>query len=144
MGKRKTKAIQLTIQAYSRIFRHIQVYSGIIQAYSAIFRTLRNLQIFRTLVYSEPQHIQIQKHIQKQRPGIFNNLAVSVPEAYSEVMFSTRSIFRNLVYLEFQHIQNSRHIQNPVKYLRQSVFRKQFTAIIAFAISAFHVLSFMK
>ena len=38
------------------------------------------------------------------------------------------------------HIQNPRHVQNCFKYLRWSLLRKKLTAIIIFAISAFHVL----
>ena len=59
MGKYKAKTIQAglgyftNIQEYSGTFRHIQAYSGIIQAYSGIFRTLRKPATFRTLAYSE-------------------------------------------------------------------------------------------
>ena len=80
------------ISANSRIFQHIQVYSdtfwnnqaysGILQAYSDIFRTLCNPDIFRTLAYSEPWHIQ-KSGIFRIR-DIFRTLAYSEIEAYSE------------------------------------------------------------
>ena len=41
------------IYACSRIFRHIQIKSGIFRNYSGIFRTLCNPGIFKTMVYSE-------------------------------------------------------------------------------------------
>ena len=50
MGTCKTKAIQIDLG----IFRHNQIYSGIIQAYSGILRTLYNPSVFRTVVYLEP------------------------------------------------------------------------------------------
>ena len=50
MGKYKTKAIQKDLDT----FRHNQAYSEIIQAYSGIFRTLRHPDIFRTVVYPDP------------------------------------------------------------------------------------------
>ena len=77
------------ILAYSGIFRYKQAYSGIFSNvqelfwyYSGIFWTLCNSGIFRTLVYSEPRHIQNQRHI--QNPGLFTTLGYSEPEAYSE------------------------------------------------------------
>ena len=85
MRKCKAKAVQADFQvnsrtlphirAYSNIFRHNQAYSGIVQAYSGIFRTLCSPDIFRTLVYLDPWHIQNQKHIQNR--GAFRTLAYS-------------------------------------------------------------------
>ena len=79
IGKYKAKAIHADLG----IFTHISTYSDIsrhVQAYSGILRTLLTLKyskswfiqnldkfrargIFRTLVYSEPSHIQ--------NPGVF-------------------------------------------------------------------------
>ena len=106
MGKRgnvKQKPFR-QIQAYSRIFphiqtypdivRYIQAYSGIIQAYSeytqaypelwyiqnpVIFKTR---DIFRTLLYLKLWHIRNQGHI--QNPGLFRTLGFSEPGTYSE------------------------------------------------------------
>ena len=50
MGECKTKAIQTNLG----IFRHNQIYPGIIQAYSGIFGTLCYPDIFKTVVYPEP------------------------------------------------------------------------------------------
>ena len=81
------------IQAYSGIFRDNQAFSEIIKGYSGTFRSLCNLGIFRTLVYSEPWHIQ--------NPYIFGNLIYSeyIPDP---AIFRTRPIFRTLVYSEWQ------------------------------------------
>ena len=57
------------IPACSDIFRHIQVYSGIIQAYS---------EPIVTLAYSEALHTQ--------KPGIFRGLRYSESAAYSETL----------------------------------------------------------
>ena len=55
MDKCKTKVIQTDIG----IFRHNQVYPGIIQAYSDIFKALCNPgSIFRAVVYLETLHLQ--------------------------------------------------------------------------------------
>ena len=48
-------------------------------------------------------------------------------------------IFRTLTYSESWHARNPRYIGNPVKHLQRSVLQKQSTAIIIFAILAFHV-----
>ena len=94
-----TKEKQNTRRIYqdSRfIIKHIQAYSGIIQAYSepcailayselwyiqnpGIFKTRG---IFRTLVYPKLWHIQNQRLL--QNPGLFRTLGYSEPEAYSE------------------------------------------------------------
>ena len=87
----KTKAIQTDWC----IFRHNQVYPGIIQAYSVIFKTLCNPGMFRTLVYPEPWHIQNQKHIQSL--GIFRALVYSEPPSILNAgIFKIRGILRNL------------------------------------------------
>ena len=72
-GEFKTKAIQANLDT----FRHNQTYPGIIQAYSDRFRPLCYSDIFKTMVYPEPQHIQNYKHI--QNPGIFRTLVHSEP-----------------------------------------------------------------
>ena len=122
MGKCKVKAVQ----AYSRIFGHIQTYSGIIryiqelsrhiQAFSEPCIAQTYLEPWQNLESrtQDPWHIQNQTHI--QNPGIFRILVYSEPW----------------------------HIQSPVKQLPCSILPKQLTAIITFAISAFHVLSYMK
>ena len=74
MGKCKRKAIQTDLGTFRHIqelFRHIQVYS----------KPCVTLDIFRTVVYSEPWHIH--------KPGIF----------------------RTPVFSEPWHIQCPRHIQ---------------------------------
>ena len=87
MGKYKTKAIKW---AYSRIFRHIQIYSGIIRHIQELFRHIQAYpEPSVILAYSEPPYIQ--------------KLSI----------IRTRSILRFLVYSEAWHIQNLRHIQNP-------------------------------
>ena len=58
-------------------FRHNQTYPGIIQAYSGIIRTLCYPDMFKTVVYPEPLHVQNLQHIQK--PGIFGTLVYSEP-----------------------------------------------------------------
>ena len=50
MRKCKRKAIQTDLGT----FKHNQVYPRINQAYSGIFKTLCNLGILRTVVFSEP------------------------------------------------------------------------------------------
>ena len=56
-----------------------------------------------------------------------------------------------LVYSETWHIQVQSHIkkepwsiQEPLKQLQWSALQKQLTSIIIFAVSAFHVLFFLK
>ena len=71
MSECKTKAIKANLGT----FRHNQIHPGIIQAYSSIFRTLSYPDIFKTVVYTEPKHIQNQKLI--QNPGIFTTLLYS-------------------------------------------------------------------
>ena len=98
------------ILTYSDIFRHNQIYSGIIQTYSCIFRTMCNRDIFRILAYSEPWHIQNQKHIQNR--GIFRILA-----------YSSTGIFRILVYSKPCYIHSEPwYIQSTFKHLRWRVF----------------------
>ena len=58
----KTKAIQ-AVQVDSHIFRHNQVYSGIIHAYS---------EPCVTLVYLEPSHIQSRRHITYSEPEVYS------------------------------------------------------------------------
>ena len=65
MCKCKTKAIQTDLGT----FKHNQTYPGIIQVYSGIFKTLCNPDIFRTVVYREPEAYSEPWHIYK--PGIF-------------------------------------------------------------------------
>ena len=60
--------------------------------YSGIFLTLCNPGIFRTLVFSESQHIQNQRHI--QNPGIFKTLALSEPETHLESWAIQNPIFK--------------------------------------------------
>ena len=67
-----------------------------IQAYSGIFGTVCYSNIFQTVVYPEPWHIQNQKHI--HNPGVFTTL----------------------VYSERWHYQNLRHVHNPVTHLQWS------------------------
>ena len=67
MGECKTKAIQKNLGT----FRHNQTYPEIIQEYSGIFRTLCYPDIFKTVVYPEPEHIQ--------NLGIFITLEYSEP-----------------------------------------------------------------
>ena len=123
----KSNFVSLRKQLHVPSFLY-QAYSGVIQAYSVPCVTL---------TYSELWYIQ--------NPGIFE----------------TRGIFRTLVYPKLWHIQNLKHIQNPGQFRalrfsepeaysepcqtsRMEHFEKQLTAIIIFAISAFHVLYFMK
>ena len=89
MGKCKTK----TIQTDWGPFRHNQAFPGIIQAHSAIFRTLCNPDIFGTVIYPKPWHIQNQKHI--QNPGIFTTLIYSEPRYIQKAsIFKIWGIFR--------------------------------------------------
>ena len=108
MGKCKTKVIQTNLGT----FRRNQTYPENIQAHSGVFRTLCYPDIFKTVVYSEPLHIQNQKHM--QNPGIFTTLVYSEPG-----------------YIQRWHIQNLRHIQNPVHIYDETLIN--FTAIIIFA-----------
>ena len=87
MGECKTKAIQTNLGS----FRYNKTYPGIIQGYSGMFRTLCYPDIFKTAVYSEPQHIH--------NPGIF----------------------RTPLYSECWHIRNLRHIQTPAMHLRRII-----------------------
>ena len=80
------------MQVYSRIFWHIQTdQAGI---FTSTFRTLCNLGIFRTQVYSEPETYSEPWYI--QNPGIFRTVVYSQPW----------------------------YIQNPVKHLGWRVFSK--------------------
>ena len=91
------------IQEYSHIFRHIltysgifrknQTYPGIIQAYSGIFRTLCNLGIFRTLVYSKPWHIQ-NPGIFRTR-GYFESCQTSTMECFAKIL-NSYNYFENI------------------------------------------------
>ena len=102
------------------IFRHNQVYSGLILTYSCIFRTLCNPDIFRTPVYLEPRHIQ--------NCNKFRMLTCS-----------STGIFKILMYSEPCYIHSE-----PCQTSTMESFQKQLTANIIFAITAFHVLKFMK
>ena len=73
-------------QTESGIIRHIrhnQTYPGIIQVYSDIFRTLCYPNIFKTVVYREPETYSEPRHI--HNVGIFRTLAYSKSEVYSEL-----------------------------------------------------------
>ena len=122
MGKCKTKTILpdfgiftrifSNIQAYLDIIRHVQAYSGIIQAYSGLCATLayselwyiqnpgifKTRGIFRTLVYPKLWYIQNEKYI--QNPGLlFRTLGYSELEAYSEpCQTSTMECFEKQVF----------------------------------------------
>ena len=90
--------------------------------------------------------------------GITFHLSIFRTLIYSESwLFKTRGVFGNLVYPKLWHIQNQRPIQNlglfrtrgysePEAYSEPSQtstmesFEKKLTAIIIFAISAFHLL----
>ena len=65
----------MQIPAYFTLFRHNQVYLGIIQAYAGTFKTLYNSVIFRGLAYAEPETYSELWYIQK--PGVFRNLKYS-------------------------------------------------------------------
>ena len=85
----------------------------------------RHMQTYQNPV--SPKHIQNERHTQD------------------------RGILRMLVYSETWHIQVQSHIkkepwyiQGPLKQLQWSALQKQLTSIIIFAVSAFHVLSFLK
>ena len=96
-GERKTKAIQINLGT----FKHNQTYSGIIQTYSGIFRTLCYPDIFKTVVYPEPWHIQNQKHI--QNPSIFTTLVHSEPPYIQNAgIFKIWGIFRILWYIYYE------------------------------------------
>ena len=98
MGECKTKAIQRSLG----IFRHNQIYPGIIHPYSGIFRTLCYRGIFKTVVYP-----------------ISRTLTYSDPESYSEPQHIHNSGILEPRYIQNRwHIQNLRHIQNPVAHLR--------------------------
>ena len=89
-GKVKQKPLR-QIQAYSHIFRHIQTYSGIIQAYSEpcvnlAYSELQYIQnhgifqtrgTFRTLAYPKLWYIKNQRLI--QNPGLVRTLGYSEP-----------------------------------------------------------------
>ena len=76
--------------------------------YVGIFRTLCNPNIFGTLVYSKPWHIQNQRYTENS------------------------DIFRTEVYSEPWDNQNPRQTQNPVKDLWRSIAQKLLTAIVVF------------
>ena len=78
MSKCKTKAIQTDLGT----FRHSQTYPGIIPAHSGIFKTLCCPDIFKTVVYPEPETYSEPWYI--QNPGTFRTLAYSKSEAYSK------------------------------------------------------------
>ena len=123
MGNIKQKPFR-QIWAYSYISRHIQPYAGICrQTYSGIFRTLCNLDIFRTLVYSEPWQLQNQWHIQNL--GIFKTLASWEPEAYSQPWYIQNPfLIRTLAssepeaYSELWYIQNARIIRTLERFVK--------------------------
>ena len=108
MGKCNAKAVLADFQVNSRIFPHIEALSGIfrhiqklswhIQAFSKPFMTPIYLQpwyiwirgifgtrsIFRTVVHSEPWHIQ--------NPGVFRTLAYSEPCQTSTMQHFTKIV----------------------------------------------------
>ena len=97
MVKCKAKAIQTNLGR----FRHNKTYPGIIQAYPGISRTLYCSDIFKTVVYPEPWHIQNQKHIQNF--GIFAALVYSEPRYIQNAgVFKIWGIFGTLshIYIE--------------------------------------------
>ena len=123
MGTCQTKAIQVEvgifthIPAYLDIFRSNQACSWIIRAYSDIFKTLGNISIFKTLVYSEPWHIQNQGHI--QNPAIFRTLAYLKSKTYTEPWYihilgilRDKDMFKTLAFLEQEVYSEPWHIQN--------------------------------
>ena len=68
--------VKKAIQTNLGTFRHNQTYPEIIQACPGMFRTLYYPDIFKTVVYPEPLHIQ--------NHAIFITLAYSKSEEYSE------------------------------------------------------------
>ena len=76
--------------------RHNQTHPWIIQAYLNILITLCYPDIFETVVYPEPWHIQNQKHI--QNPGLFTTLVYSEPSYIQNAggIFKIWGIFRTL------------------------------------------------
>ena len=120
MGKYRTKAFQADLCIF--IFRHSQAYSEIIQRYYIfmVLRTLCNHGIFRTPVYLETWHIQ--------------NCS-----RFRMLTYSSFGIFRILMYSEPCYIHSE-----PCETSTMEHFRKQLTANIIFAITAFHVVEFMK
>ena len=102
------------IHAYSRLFSHIQTYSGIIRYIQELFRDIHAYsEPCVTLTYLEPWYIR--------NPGIFKHWHIQ-----------NSGVFRTLVYSE--HFQTS----------TMERFRKLLTANIIFAKSAFPVLDFVK
>ena len=94
MRQCKTEAILTNLGT----FRHNQTFPGIIQAYSGILRTLSYRDIFKTVVYPKPWHIQNQKHIQNS--GIFTTLVYSEPVYIQNAgIFKIWGIFRILSHI---------------------------------------------
>ena len=96
MGTSKAKPVR-QIYVYSRIFGHIQVYSGIIHVYLGIFRTLCKPDIFRTLPYIEPEAYSGPWYI--QNPGMLRAEAYTYD--YREIVNSYNGYF-----LRFSHFCN--------------------------------------
>ena len=77
----------------------LQTYPGIIQAYSGIFRTICYYNMFKTVAYTEPWRIQIQKSI--QNPGIFITLLYSEPRYIRKArIFKIWGIIRTLSHID--------------------------------------------
>ena len=106
--KEKIKYFQLlkkkkifSLIKYCSIFRHTQVYLGIIRYCPGIFITLCNTGMFRTLIYSEPWYNKNQGRIQNH------------------------GILRTLVYSEPWHIQKQKHISEPWYIEKHRIFRSR-------------------
>ena len=85
----KTKAIQTN----SGTFSHNLTYPEIIQAKNPVLPN-----IFKTVVYREPWHIQYQKHI--QNPGIFTTRVYSEPRYIQNAgIFKIWGIYRTLSHI---------------------------------------------
>ena len=92
------------INAYYSIFRHIegykQAYSRIIQAHLGILRTLCNSNIFKTLMYLEPE-----AYLESCQPSTLEFLA-KIVNGYN--------YFRNISFLRFPPYE-----MNIMSFLKQ-------------------------
>ena len=105
------KIHSIHIPAYSRIFRHIYAYSGVIQAYS---------EPCVALAYSELWYIQ--------NPGIIKTRGIFRTLVYPKhCTFRTRDIFRTLRYSEPEAYSE------PCQTFTMGHFEKRLTAIIIFS-----------